>query len=86
MYNAEKRHDRYLKNQETEKVRARERYNSDPVAINARRRELYSNNIEINRKKLRERQARRRANIRMCQNDTQTEKNTEKTGHSDTSV
>ena len=68
MYDADKRHERYLRNRAREQQQARERYNAAPGAINERRRVEYHNNIEENRKKLRERQARRRANIRSQKN------------------
>ncbi len=70
MYDAKKRHDRYLKNQVKEQEQARNRYNGDSVSINEARRKKYHENIEINREKLRLRQQLRRAKLRMCQNDS----------------
>lgn len=70
MYDPEKRHARYLKNAEKEREQARERYNNDSDNINAKKRDEYQKNLEINREKVRLRQQKRRAGLRKSQDDT----------------
>ncbi len=87
MYDAKKRHERYLKNAEREREQARERYHTDSETINFKRREEYNKNIEKNREKLRIRQQKRRAKLKlyeMSQNDTNSQKTDKKQGQDDT--
>ena len=87
MYDAKKRHKRYLKNAEQERELARERYHTDSETINFKRREKYHENIEKNRESLRNRQARRRARLKLydsSQNDTTNQKTTKKPCQDDT--
>lgn len=69
-YDPIKRHERYIRNRDQELEAAKQRYSDNADDINAKKRANYHKNIIEERKKLRERQAKRRARLKKSQNDT----------------
>ena len=78
MYDAKKRHVRYLKNAGKEREQSNIRYHADADTINQIRRGKYNENIIENREKLRLRQQARRAKLKLSQNDTKGKKQAKK--------
>ena len=85
-YDAKKRHERYMRNRAAEIAAAKNRHAANADEINAKKRARYHDNIDEQRKKLRERQARRRAKLKMCQNDTNSKKSDKNQCQNDTNV